>query len=56
MEENALDACPFCKSEYITLERDEYGNEYAECLYCGAQGPYKDTTEKARIAWNTRAN
>ena len=55
MDEPTLENCPFCDSEYITLVTDGYGNNFAECLDCGACGPYESTPDKARECWNTHA-
>lgn len=52
--ELALNQCPFCGSEYVSLVVDEYGDHFAQCLDCGAQGPYKATADKALESWNNR--
>ena len=50
-----LQSCPFC--EYFTLlDVIHAANEEFEyqvyCQYCGLTGPFFDTEEEARRAWN----
>ena len=56
-----LKACPFCGGNNVRHENVRDGRKVA-CLSCWASsgsryhGPNNDTTQRATIAWNMRAN
>ena len=48
-------ACPFCKSKEIYSTRKDDFTIVAQCIDCGASGPYALNEEDAIEAWNSRA-
>lgn len=56
-----LKGCPFCGSDCLgygkadqTMAMDDARIVY--CLDCGAEGPFKTSENKARLAWNGRVD
>lgn len=52
---NKLKQCPFCKSKEIYSTRKDDFTIVAQCIDCGASGPYALNEEEAIEAWNRRA-
>lgn len=55
MQNSKLKPCPFCKSKEIYSTREDDFTIVAQCIDCGASGPYALNEEEAIEAWNSRA-
>ena len=53
-EAGVLLPCPGCGGDNL-VERYVCGDNFMDCKTCGWTGPMKDSSEEARLAWNTRA-
>ena len=52
---NKLNPCPFCKSKEIYSTWKDDFTIVAQCIDCGASGPYALNEEEAIEAWNKRS-
>jgi hypothetical protein len=64
MSNEALKPCPFPHNEpykqLLETKRHNYGDErprrfFVRCCVCNARGPYTNSKEEAKAAWNKRA-
>lgn len=51
-----LDKCPFCAFKKPSKFACGGKQHWIACPKCGAEGPTKETSLEAHIAWNTRTN
>lgn len=46
--------CPWCERTDVFTEPFRGGKHFANCFYCGAQGPVEDGVRQALASWNNR--
>jgi len=47
--------CPFCHGPAVLEATEGEAFLFFRCYWCSARGPYRKTTEEARVAWNKRS-
>ncbi len=56
MNKPELKPCPFCGYTQIIVVSGAVDCFYAQCEYCGAEGPSNCSEDNVLIEWNRRHN
>lgn len=54
MDDETLDACPFCGGLDLNFSSNGHENLFVTCLQCGTEGPVAESTQGAADLWNNR--